>query len=205
MSITLIIGKKINFYGRKLPESKRGPINKEEANDAFKKCKKEILDVFFAENGFYKYKTTAYVRLSESGVLQNVNLQKSQFDAAEFYVNYEVVPLYLPMKYLETGLDDRLDNYVEDWRYDDYEIARITFEDIREAVKTCLLPLFDEFCDGENFREMLLEDKDKEGPGYPCGRWLKALECSEEERKAVILENIEKFKLPKKLTKGILE
>lgn len=71
-------------------------------------------------------------------------------------------------------------------------------------MKTCLLPWLDEFCDGENFREMLLEDKDKERPFYPNG-WLEALDCSEEERKAVILENIEKFKLPKKLTKGIFD
>ena len=201
MSIYMKNGEEIKFYGRKLP-ARRGRIDKEEANSAFKKYKKEILDVFFAENGFYKHKTTAYVRLSEVGVLQNVNLQKSQFDGGLFYVNYEVVPLYRPVKGrgFMTGLDSRLDKYDQDWRYDDYEIAQITFEDLREALQTCMLPWFDEFCDEENYREMLLKDQGKNW----CRGWLEALERSEEERKATMLENIEKFKLPKKLAQSIL-
>ncbi len=209
MSVGLKVGTEIEFVGHDSSWERGKPLDKQEANEAFKKCKKEILDVFFAENGFFKYKTTAYVRLSKSGLLQNVNLQKSQFDYERFYVNYEVLPLYLPMKYLEMGLDHRLNNYVrgfgDDWHYRNYEVARINFEDLREAVKICLLPWFEKSCDGENFRQMLMEDKDKKWPGYPNERWRKALERSEEERKAVILENIEKFKLPKRLVKGIFD
>ena len=212
MGVVLKNGKEFKFAGRKVPLERGKPIDKEEANNAFKKYKREILDVFFAENGFYKYKTTSYVRLNEAGLLQTVNLQKSQWDQGLFYVNYRVIPLYLPMEYLEMGKDYRLGNYAQggegvnqDWHYDNDEAARITFEDICDSGKTCLLPWFDEFCDGENFREMLLRDKDKKWPGYQNGRWLNALERSEEERKAVILENIEKFKLPKKLTRGIFD
>ncbi len=209
MSVGLKVGTEIEFVGHDSSWEKGRRADKQEANDAFKKYKKEILDVFFAENGFFKYKTTAYVRLSKSGLLQNVNLQKSQFDYYLFYVNYAVLPLYLPMNYLEDGLDHRLCNHVRsyagDWYYQNYEVAKITFEDLREAVKICLLPWFEKSCDGENFRQMLMEDKDNKWPGYPNERWRKALERSEEERRAVILENIEKFKLPKKLTKGILE
>lgn len=50
-----------------------------------------------------------------------------------------------------------------------------------------------------------MDDKDKEGPGYRNEEWQMALELGEEEKKAAILENIEEWKLPKKLAQGVLE
>lgn len=175
-----------------------GPIDKEAVNDAFKKCKKEILDVFLAENGFYKWRATKYVRLNAEGLLQMIELQKDRFDPVGFYVNYEVLPLYVPNIHLRSGKE----GYLEEWYYADYEMAKISFENIRDAIKIGLLPWFDEFCDDNTFRKMLMRDKDKKGPGYRNEDWRMALERSEEERKAVILENIEKWKLPKKLAQG---
>lgn len=203
--ITFKNGKKLEFVGRKVSYERGKPIDKEAANDAFKKCKKEILDVFFVENGFYKWKTTQYVRLDAAGLLEYVELQKSRFDYTGFYVNFRVVPLWLPMKHLETdvGVGERLHNGYQDWCYANYEVAKVNFEDIREGARTCLLPWFEEFCDEENFREMLLENKG--WPSWPGirERWCRALKQSEEEKKAIILENIEKFKLPKKLAQGL--
>ena len=90
------------------------------------------------------------------------------------------------------------------WVYEDYETAKISFENIRDGIKIYLLPWFDEFCAEENFRKMLMEDKDKKGPGYRNEEWRMAQELSEEEKKAAILENIEEWKLPKKLAQGVL-
>ena len=45
-------------------------INTEEADLAFKRYKKEIIDSLLLSNGFYKYKTNAYVRLNSIGLLE---------------------------------------------------------------------------------------------------------------------------------------
>ena len=177
------------------------PFNKEAANDAFKKCKKEILDVFLAENGFYKWKTAMYVRLDETGLLQVVELEKSRFDSIAFWVTFRVQPLYIPNLDRIWGINDRLGYCIYGrgdirWYYADYETAKTSFENIRDGIKIYLLPWFDEFCAEENFRKRLME----KGPS----KWLKALERSEEERKAAMLDNIERLKLPKKLAQKVL-
>ncbi len=41
-------------------------VNKEEADLAFKRYKKEIIDDLLLGNGFYKYKSNAYVRLNNT-------------------------------------------------------------------------------------------------------------------------------------------
>lgn len=187
MSIYMKDGEEIKFYGRQLPP-KRGRIDKEEANSAFKKYKKEILDVFFAENGFYKWKSAAYVRLDATGLLQMVELQKSRFDSIAFCVNFSVQPLYVPHTQYLRGISERLGSGIQGWGdpwwvYADYEIAKESFENIRDGIKTYLLPWFDEFCAEETFRKMLMDDKDKEWPGYRNEEWRMALELGEEEKR----------------------
>ncbi len=45
-------------------------INIQEADESFKKCKKDMLDVFMKEHDFIKYKTNAYIRLNSMGLLE---------------------------------------------------------------------------------------------------------------------------------------
>ena len=209
MNIEFKDGKDFVFRGCKSSYKSSKPVDKEAANDAFKKCKKEILDVFLTENGFCKWKSAAYVRLDATGLLQMVELQKSRFDSIAFCVNFSVQPLYVPHTRYLRGIDGRLGSYIQGWGdpwwvYEDYETAKISFENIRDGIKIYLLPWFDEFCAEETFKKMLMEDKDKKGPGYRNEEWRMAQELSEEEKKAAILENIEEWKLPKKLAQGVL-
>lgn len=104
-----------NFVFRGCEESYHSnkPIDKEAANEAFKKCKKEILDAFFAENRFYKWKTAAYVRLDATGLLQMVELQKSRFDSIAFCVDFSVQPLYVPHTRYLRGISDRLGSCIQ--------------------------------------------------------------------------------------------
>lgn len=188
-----------------------GNIDTEVAGAAYKRCKKEILDVFFAENGFTKWKTTAYVRLSTSGLLQEVNLQKTQFGGKYFTVNFSVEPLCLPRRLgIGVGAEARrLGCFFKGqggdfwWTYGDYENTKVSFENIRDAARLFLLPWFDEFCAEENYIKMLLGDMDGEKQNYQNIMRMKALES--EDRQAVILENIERLKLPKKIVQGVLD
>ena len=61
------------------------------------------------------------------------------------------------------GIDCRLASAIQRygdpwWVYADYEIAKESFENIRDGIKIYLLPWFDEFCAEENFRKMLVEE-----------------------------------------------
>lgn len=59
-------------------------VNKEEADLAFKQYKKEIIDSLLLSNGFYKYKTNAYVRLNGIGLLEYIDLQKKDMVQKHF-------------------------------------------------------------------------------------------------------------------------
>lgn len=190
-----------NLYGK--------PLDKAAANEAFKKYKKEILDVFFAENGFSKWKSASYIRLRASGLAEMVELQKFRFTGDTFCVNYGVCPLYVPdLKYCSccvgSSIGDRLGCQIRPgggaWVYQTDETAKISFENVRDMVRLFLLPAFDEFCVEENYLSQLMADKGKKGVGYRNDLWVKALEV--EDRRAVILENIERLKLPRRIIKG---
>lgn len=56
-------------------------IDKKEADSAFKKYKKEIMDELLLHNGFRMWKSSAhaYVRLNGIGLLEYINLQKERY------------------------------------------------------------------------------------------------------------------------------
>lgn len=190
-----------NLYGK--------PLDKAAADEALKKYKKEILDVFFAENGFSKWKSASYIRLKAWGLAEMVELQKFRFTGDTFCVNYGVCPLYVPdLRYCSCcvgcSIGDRLGCQIRPgggaWVYRTDETAKISFENVRDMVRLFLLPAFDEFCVEENYLNQLMADKGKKGVGYRNDLWVKALEV--EDRRAVILENIERLKLPRRIIKG---
>ncbi len=104
-------------------------INKEEADLAFKRCKKEMIDKLLLGNGFCRYKTKAYVRLNSIGLLEYIDLQKERYGSKTFCVNFAVMPLYCENKYIVTSLGDRLGTYLSgndiwwDYASEDIEVS----------------------------------------------------------------------------------
>ena len=176
-------------------------LDREQADNAFKKYKKEVLDVIMAEHGFLKWKTKAYVRLNPIGLLEYMDLQKERYGSKTFCVNFAVMPLYAPLDYIDMGLGNRLGHYISGkdfwWDYVDDETAKASFVNVAEAVKLYLLPWLEHFSDEENYRQRLLQDQSKSFIGYPNQAWLEALDSQEKE--AVMEENISRLKLPGKI------
>lgn len=176
-------------------------VDKEVADNAFKKYKKDILDLFLAQNGFLKWKTNAYVRLNDIGLLEYIDLQKERYGSKTFCVNFAIMPLYCPTYYMEIGLGNRLGMYIlgKDfwWDYANEECAKASFQNVADAIKIYLLPWFEQYNNEKNYKKRLSKDKLKKFITYSNQIWLEALDSPNKEE--VIQENIRNLKLPKKL------
>ena len=168
-------------------------LNGELADNAFKKYKKEILDVFMAQQGFSKWKTRAYVKLNPIGLLEYMDLQKERYGSKTFCVNFSVTPLYYGVNDIRMSLGDRLGAYISGkdfwWDYADSASAKASFQNVAEAIKLYLLPWFEYYSDESNYRQILSE--------YPDQTWLEAFDSQDKE--SIIEENINILKLPKKI------
>ena len=160
-----------------------------------------------AEKGFVKYKANAYVRKNKIDVLEYIDLQKERYGSKTFTVNYALMPLYVPHDYLVTGFGDRLGRLICDtdiwWDYANEAISQISFQNVIDAIEQFVLPWFEKYENEETLKKKLLEDKKKSeqtvrGIPYKNAEWLSALE-ERGDRTEIILENIEKMKLPKKI------
>lgn len=180
-------------------------IDKEAADNAFKKYKKEILDLFLIQCGFLKYKTNAYVRLNKIGLLEYIDIQKERYGSKTFCINFAIMPLYCPLDYIVIGLGDRLGKYITGkdfwWDYADDDAAKKSFQNVEDAIKYYLLPWFESFSDENNYKQKLLDDSGKFN-GYPNRIWLDALNNTNKE--LIIQENINRLKLPKKINKNMI-
>lgn len=178
-------------------------IDKESADNAFKKYKKEIIDQILLDKGFCKWKSNAYVRLNEIGLLEYIDLQKERYGSKTLCVNFAIMPLYCGQKFMVTGLGDRLGKYISGrdvwWDYCNDEIAKVSFTNITEAMIKFMFPWFFEYALEENYRKRLLEDKNRKFVGYPVDEWLEALNLEDKE---VLMQNAtNELKLPKKILK----
>ena len=178
-------------------------IDKEEADNAFKKYKKEIIDKLLLNNGFYKWKSSAYVRLNGIGLLEYIDLQKERYGSKTFCVNFSIMPLYCEEPYMVTGLGYRLGTYIcgKDvwWDYGSERVARESFENVSEAITQFIFPWFFELSTEENYKKRLIEDSAKKFAGYHVSQWLEALTVEDKEH--LMQESINRLKLPKKLLK----
>ncbi len=183
------------------PEQEMALIDKEAADRAFKKYKKEILDEFLIKQGFLKWKTGAYVRLNQIGLLEYMDLQKERYGSKTFCVNFAIMPLYCPMDYIVMGLGHRLGGLISGkdfwWDFANDSCAKESFQNIVEAITIYLLPWFEQFHVEENYRKRLADDESKKFIGYPNQDWREALDHPD--KASVIQENIDRLKLPKKL------
>ena len=178
-------------------------IDKVEADNAFKKYKKEIIDELLLNNGFYKWKSSAYVRLNGIGLLEYIDLQKERYGSKTFCVNFSIMPLYCKEPYMVTGLGYRLGIYIcgKDiwWDYGSESIAQKSFENVSEAIIQFIFPWFLELSTEEKYKKRLIEDSAGKFAGYHVSQWLEALTVEEKEQ--LMQESINRLKLPKKLLK----
>ena len=182
-------------------------IDKLAADEAFKKYKKMILDEYLVSKGFIKYKTNGYVRKNKIDILEYIDLQKERHGSKTFTVNYALMPLYVPHDYMVIGFGDRIGIAISNrdiwWDYANESIAKISFQNVVEAIDKFVLPWFEKYSNEKKLIKKLLEDKKKKerkglGVTYKNKEWLESLERCED-RSSIISGNIEKLKLPQKL------
>ncbi|MBR2812107.1 MAG: DUF4304 domain-containing protein [Solobacterium sp.] len=178
-------------------------IDKAAADLAFKKQKKR-LDAFLKEKGFVKYKTNSYLHRNRIDVLEYIDLQKEQYGSKTATVNYALIPLYVPHRFLSFALGGRLGKLVCDrdvwWDYADDTIAALSFDSIMQAIDQILLPWFAEMASEKSIRQELIKEEIKR-KRYG-GRlsdiqqlWLDALDQHMDSGET-ISENMEVLKLP---------
>ena len=179
-------------------------IDKNEADRAFKQCKKQYLDPLLKAKGFLQYKTNAYVRRNQVDVLEYIDLQKERNGSRTFTVNYALTPLYLQYDYADFCYSERIGILVcgKDiwWDYANDSIAGISFENAARAIEEYVLPWFDACSDDDAIKKVLMV-KQKENKGRLSVNeqaWLGLIEnhvdCSK-----TIEKNIKLFGLPKSL------
>lgn len=173
-------------------------INKEEADLAFKQCKKEIVDALLLSKGFYKYKTNAYVRLNTIGLLEYIDLQKERYGSKTFCVNFAVMPLYCENKYIVMSLGDRLGIYISGkdvwWDYASASIAKDSFFNVSTAIEKYVLPWFEHISTEEGYRTELENMQNKK----LAKDWLQALDNTEN-KELFIQQSVLELNLPKKI------
>lgn len=173
-------------------------INKEEADMAFKKCKKEIIDGLLLSKGFCKYKANSYVRLNNIGLLEYIDLQKERYGSKTFCVNFSAMPLYCESKYIVISLGHRLGIYISGkdmwWDYASENIAKDSFTNVSVAIEKYILPWFEQISNEDGYRKALLNIHNKK----LAKEWLDAME-NIEDKETLIRQNVEELKLPKKM------
>ena len=175
-------------------------IDKEEADRAFQKYKKEIIDQLLLRQGFSKWKSSAYVRLNQIGLLEFINLQKEQYGSKTFCVNFAAMPLYCGYSYPVLSLGDRLGAYISGkdvwWDYCNERIAVQSFQNVAEAISKFVFPWFLNLDSENGYRKALAELM--ESRPEIAEKWLEALDVVEDKERLIRI-SIDQLKLPKKL------
>jgi len=173
-------------------------INNEEADAAFKRYKKKIIDVLLLSHGFHTYKTRAYVRLNRIGLLEYIDLQKERYGSKTFCVNIAVMPLYCESKILDFSLSERLGTLIlgKDiwWDFATEKIAEASFRNVASAIEQYALPWFEEVSNVDGYRaklKSLLNEK-------RADRFLNAMDTIED-KDSMIQKRIIELELPKRI------
>lgn len=192
--------KTFEFYGtgRHLKNDEEyQSINKEEADNAFKKYKREILDVYMKEKGFHKYKTNGYVRLNKNRLVEYINIQKEAHGSRTCTLNISLYPLYAPHDFITIGFGKRIGRIINDkdfwWDYKDDITAKLSFENIKNALEQFVIPWFEYYKDEENYIEDLLNRKYQ--IGFDCIIWTTFLFLKRNDKESArnYLEGIKEF------------
>lgn len=162
---TILVNDSFSYFGngkcgRPLEELYK--INTQEADGAFKKCKKEMLDVFMKEHHFVKYKTNAYIRLNNIGLLEYIDLQKGSHGSRTFTLNVCVLPIYVPHEVFTIGFGDRIGVLINGkdfwWDYKDLCNSEKSFENIIQALELFIFPWFERYSSEDKYQKDLFDD-----------------------------------------------
>lgn len=138
-------------------------LNKEEADQAFKKYKREILDSYLTDKGFKKYKTNAYVRLNPNRLVEYIDLQKEPRGSRTFTLNIALFPLYAPQDFMTIGFGDRMGCIISGkdfwWDFKDDETTKISFENVKDGLEQFVMPWFEHYCYEKNYESDLMNHK----------------------------------------------
>ena len=173
-------------------------INKDEADSAFTRYKKEIIDALLLSYGFHKYKTRAYVRLNRIGLLEYIDLQKERYGSKTFCVNFSAMPLYCDKTHLDFSLGYRLGFFISGkdvwWDYASDRVAEASFRNVAAAIEQYVLPWFEEVSNEDGYRAKLrsLHNKTR------ANECLNAMDTTED-KESRIQESILELGLPKKM------
>lgn len=177
-------------------------VDKTTADAVYKKYSKELFAEYLTQQGFLKWKTNAYVRKNQIDLLEYIDLQKERYGSKTFTVNCAIMPLYVPTEYMVIGFGDRLGKFISEkdiwWDYATEEIAKLSFQNVVQAMQQFIMPWFQQFNDESSYRKQLKKDAKNSFCGYDSNLWLESIN-QYEKREPIILENISKLKLPKKL------
>lgn len=148
-------------------------IDSKEVELAFKKYKRELLDVFMLKNGFKKYKNNSYIRLNDLYFVEYVDLQKEHYGSKTFTVNVSRFPLYVPVSTTVDGvailplMGKRLGNIIAErefwWDYYNYDVAFKSFKNIVDGMEKYLLPWFERYNDEQLYLDGMLKVLFKDG------------------------------------------
>lgn len=134
-----------------------------EADAAFKRCKKDILDVYLRTKGFKLYKTSNYVRLNSIGLVEYINLQKESHGSRTFCVNFCLFPLYVPHPFITIGYGNRVGSYIRGrdfwWSYHDTSTAEKSFENVVAALDQYIMPWYEEHNNEDVYYDELITKK----------------------------------------------
>ena len=182
-------------------------INKNEADNSFKLYKKQYIDTLLKSNGFYKYKTNAYIRRNKVDILEFIEFQKGRYGSRTFTVNCALTPLYIHYNFPDFISMERIGTLICNkdtwWDYANEKIAKVSFENVAKAIKEFVLPWFEVHSSDEAIKNMLLEEQDKRHKiGWDLSvdqkTWLELVDhhndCNQ-----TIEDNIKLFGLPKSL------
>jgi hypothetical protein len=171
-------------------------INKNIADNAFKRYKKEIMDSYMKTQGFFKYKND-YVRKNKIDLLEYIYFQKDHYGSKTFTVTICILPLYILRECIAFDFAYRLGELICNkdiwWDFANDDICEKSMCNVREAIELFALPWFKKMEDEEYVKELLEEQKTNRDQ-----KWLNAIE-NQNKSETIIRENINKFKLPKKL------
>lgn len=177
-------------------------IDKNRADSAFKKYKKEIIDSHMKEQGFLKYKNNSYVRKNKIELLEYIDFQKERHGSKTFTVNLAVLPLYVLHECVSFSFSIRLGNLICNkdiwWDFSDDDICRESMLNVKNAIELFAMQWFGKMEDENYVIEQLVKQKESSKISMNHQRWLDTIK-KKNNCKAIIRKNIDKLKLPKKL------
>ena len=126
-------------------------IDPKEADDAFKFCKKTVLDPYMKANGFFKYKSSGYVRLNPIGLVEYVYIQRMPHGCKTCTMDIALIPLYVPRDFPILGFGGRIGWLMGMgdfwWDHRDIPCASKSFQNMTEALDTFAKPWFKRYED----------------------------------------------------------